>query len=119
MGSSSPKTGAATPSESPAKPIVTPPYGSHQDHSFTLQAIMEMQKSIGELKAIITDNTSSITSMKSKIDGLVEWKNKILGGAIMLGAVIALASFVVTKFSDYITISTPADHARPVSAQKK
>jgi len=80
---------------------------------------MEMQKSIGELKAVISDTTTSINSMKSKVDSLVEWKNKILGGAIVLGAVIALASFLVTKFSDYITIASPADRTHQSDTQKK
>lgn len=80
---------------------------------------MEMQKSIGELKAVISDNTSSINSMKSKVDNLIEWKNKILGGMMVLGAIIALASFLVTKFSDYITITSPIDHVHQVDVQKK
>ena len=110
----------SSPPAQPASQSVVPPmYSGHQDHSFTLQAIIEMQKTMGELKAIIhnntlaiselkSDNTAAISSLKAKLDDLINWKNKILGGAIAVGAIIALTGFVISKFADYITIANPA-----------
>lgn len=119
MVTASKTPGAKQGVSAPDLPSATPQYASHQDHSFTLQAVMEMQKSIGELKATITDNTSAINSMRAKVDGLVEWKNKILGGAVVLGAVIALAAFLISKFSDYVTISAPVSHHPTVEQPTK
>jgi hypothetical protein len=80
----------------------------HGDHSFTLQAIMEMQKSIGELKAIVESVKTSVESTKSKVDDLMRWKHLIIGGAVVLGVVISAAVFLVNKFSEYVTIKAPS-----------
>jgi hypothetical protein len=68
---------------------------------------MQMQQALGEIKASIDNLRQTVDSTKSKIDDLVAWKNRILGGAIALGAVCALIGFLVTKFSSYVTISVP------------
>jgi hypothetical protein len=84
---------------------------------------MEMQKSLGEINASILSLRQSVDSVKSKVDDLVAWKNKILGGAAVFGAVCALLGFLFTKFSDYVTIASPhkpqpaiESHASPQQA---
>lgn len=95
-----------------------PPYQGHNDHSFTLQAVMEMQKSIGELKALMVGNTrsidelkvsneESIKGLKTKVDDLIGWKNKVLGGAVALGVVCTLLGFVIAQAAKYLTITPP------------
>lgn len=81
----------------PTEPISTPPYTGHHDHSFTLQTIMELQKSMGELTASVNNMSTILSSTKSKVDDLVAWKNKILGGAIVLGAVTSVLGFIIAK----------------------
>ena len=61
----------------PASQIAT---GLH-DHSFTLQAIMELQKSSAEISTNLQTLKSSVDGVKSKVEDLVGWKNKIVGGA--------------------------------------
>ena len=77
------------------------------DHSFMLQAVMEMQKTLGELNSAVSTMNASIQSTKAKVDDLVGWKNKILGGAVVLGAVFTLLGFAVSKCSQYVTIAAP------------
>lgn len=84
-------------------------YG-HPEYQF-VQAIMEMQKSIGEVNAAIATLTKTADSTKSKVDDIVAWKNKILGGVIVVGVVASVLTLIVTKFSDWISISNPANRA--------
>lgn len=68
---------------------------------------MEMQKSLGEINASIKSLSSAIDSIKSKVDDLTNWKNRILGGALVLGAVITVLGFLVGKFWDHVTFKSP------------
>ena len=83
------------------------------DHSFTLQMIMELQKSVGEINANLGQMKASIDSMKGKVDDLVGWKNKILGGAAVLAAVIGIGGYIVGKASDYVTFKNPPSVVAP------
>lgn len=78
------------------------------DHSFTLQAIMDLHKSVGELGSKMDAVKSSVDSTKSKVDDLLRWKNMILGGAVVLGVVIAVAWALMWKLSDYVAFKPPA-----------
>lgn len=102
---SDPNSQVTTP-EAVARPSTPTAYGMG-DHSFTLQAIMEMQKSLGEMKASLDGMKSSIDSVKSKVDDLVNWKHKILGGVAVIAVVATLLGFLISKFSDYVTIKPP------------
>lgn len=84
-----------------------------QDHSFTLQAIMELQKSVTEVNVSLQNLKSSVDSTKSKVEDLIGWKNKIIGGAIAVGVVCTLIGFAVSKASDYISIKAPTQIATP------
>lgn len=75
-------------------------YG-HPEYAF-VQAIMELQKSLGEIKAeiqalnVTTDNTQSkVIDLGKKVDDLVKWKHMILGGAVALGFVLGLGLAVI------------------------
>jgi hypothetical protein len=81
---------------------------AHSDHSFTLQAVMELHKSTGEMKAAIEGLTTVVGGVKTKVDDLISWKNMIVGGAAVLGVVFTLMGFAIGKFWDYITIKAPA-----------
>lgn len=75
---------------------------------------MELHKTVGELKSSIDGLKASVDSTKARVDDLVNWKNRILGGAIAVGAVLSILSFLVAKFSDYVEIRSPhASTANP------
>ena len=103
------RLGTPPENERPSDPKVSAPvnYFGHHDHSFTLQAVVELQKTVGQLVVEIRHNTESINSLKSKTEDLMNWKNRILGGAIVLGAILALLAFLVTKFANYVTVAAP------------
>lgn len=92
-------------------------------HDFTLQTIMELQKSVGAITSKLDSIDSSmggvkgsVDSVKTKVDDLVALKNKVIGGAIALGAVAGIVGFIVGKASDYVTIKQPVASAQAPSA---
>ncbi|MFN0302782.1 MAG: hypothetical protein ACKVQU_20800 [Burkholderiales bacterium] len=112
MTSSTPQGGRAT-DEAPASIPQTIPRGvgyGHPEFNF-IQGLMEVQKALGEIHGSIADLKKSVDGTKSKVDDLVAWKNKILGGAIVLGVVASGLGFVIAKFSDYVTIKPPSSPA--------
>ena len=94
-------------------------------HDFTLQAVMELQKSVGEINANLQAMKSSLDSVKSKVDDLVGWKNKILGGFAVLAVMITFLWYIGSKASEYVILkpSTPtpiapsAQDAQPAPIQ--
>lgn len=110
MAVKTPKTSSASNQDRPPEMAdVSPPYRGN-DYRFEYQALFDIQKSIGELKASVDALKSSTDSTKAKVEDLIGWKNKILGGVFVLGAIFSLIGFVVAKASDYVTI-------KPVSIQ--
>lgn len=83
-----------------SRPQVVPHTYASSDHSFTLQAVIEMQKTLGELTSNIQTLTKSVESNKSKVDDLVQWKNMILCGAIMIGAIVAVLACGIWRMCD-------------------
>ena len=101
--------------EAPAAvPQTTPTaigYG-HPEYQF-VQAIMEMQKSLGEINASIQSLRGEVGGIKSKVDNLVAWKHMILGGAIVLGVAASAVSFIIVQVRDYVTFKIPAAQTQP------
>lgn len=86
-----------TPAELPQVTPALPYYG--RDSSFTLQAIMEMQKSIGELSAKVDrpgadakGQGEKIEKLAEKVDKLRIWAASVIGGAAVVGFLIWLLS---------------------------
>lgn len=95
--------------EAPATVAQTTPAGigyGHPEYHF-VQAIMEMRGTLGEINLSIKALEKSVESTKSKVDDLVQWKHKILGGAFVAGALISVFVFLLTKASDYVTFKAP------------
>jgi hypothetical protein len=95
--------------ESPASIPQTPPPNigmGHPEYHF-VQGLLKIEGSLGELRASLDHLTKTVDSTKSKVDALIEWKNKILGGAILLGVIGTLLGVLITKFSSYVTIKAP------------
>lgn len=79
-----------------------------------MQAIIELQKSIGAMSAKIDAVEASVGSvkgsvdgMKTKVDDLVALKNKFIGGLVATSVIIGAVGFVLGKASDYVTIKLP------------
>jgi hypothetical protein len=94
----------------PAVPQSVPPQSSAVSgdyNGFIWQQLSELQKSVAELSSNIQHLKSSVDSTKTKVDDLVNWKHKIIGGAIVFGAICTVLGFAISKASDYITIKAP------------
>jgi hypothetical protein len=63
-----------------------------------------MHNSIGQMKSSLDGMRTSVDSLKSKVDDLVAWKNRILGGAVVLGVVSTALGILIGKASEYITL---------------
>ena|SRR5205823_2188682 len=71
------------------------------DYSFTLQAIMEMQRTLGELKQSVSTLTSQIDKHDTKLD---EVSRKVYAAEIVLivvGAILTILSGVVVWFINH------------------
>lgn len=96
---------------------VTPQHYMGHDHSFTLQTIMELQKSTGQLIESVNNLRSSVDSQNSKLqkieDGLADVKRKIYAAGIVIGIVMVVGGFFVNKiwdlFSQQIVITTKSE----------
>jgi hypothetical protein len=108
MSTAKPKRDSTTTTPDASQGFSAPPqlgYG-HGDNSFTLQAIMEMQKSMGEMNANILTMKGSVDGLRTKVEDLVNWKHRILGGVAVLAALLALLSFLIGKFSDNVSFKS-------------
>ena len=91
----------------PQAPQSTPASLGMPGHDFTLQAVIGLEKSVAELGVHIHGIKASLDSLKGKVDDLVGWKNKIIGGVAVLIFVGGVLGFLVGKASDYVTFKQP------------
>ena len=72
---------------------------------------------MGELKSSVDLLKNSVEGVKTKVEDLVTWKHRILGGAVVLGMVITVLAFFIGKFWDYVTIKSPTAQIQPYAPQ--
>jgi hypothetical protein len=100
------------PQDAAPPPAQTPPpslgYGHPEFHFVT--GLLAVQKQLGEINANLILLTKTVDSTKSKVEDLLAWKNRILGGAVVVGLACTLIGLAVTKFSSYFMLKpdTPA-----------
>jgi hypothetical protein len=78
-------------------PMVPPPAYNPAGHDFTLQTIIELQRSVGELCAKVDRLIGDVKSQGDKIDALrmrVAW---VTGGAAVVGVLVG-AAFVILRY---------------------
>ena len=76
----------------------TTPRFAQQGHDFTFQAVIEMQRSIGELSAKTDRLVSDVKSQGEKIDGVRIRLAWVAGAAAVVGFLIALALGLMRVF---------------------
>lgn len=91
---------AGTPSSMPEG---TPSLASPTDHSFTLQAIMEMQKTVGvlcekvdRLSTDITGLDGRIETFGDKLDKVRLWQARVSTGGLVVAGLAGLAWTLIT-----------------------
>lgn len=99
--------------EAPASVPQTPPPAIGQGHPeyHFVQGLMQMQQAIGEVKSSVESLKGSVDGMRVKVDDLVGWKHKIIGGAVVLMAIGSIIGYVIGKASDYVTFKAPTPAA--------
>lgn len=106
-----PKTqGTAATPDAPVQPAA----GSYRhilDQDVAITMLMQLQSSVAEVKTALAGVKGSVDQVTDKVDHLIQWKNRIIGGAIVLGVVATLLGFMIEHFSSYITITTPSSHS--------
>lgn len=92
---SRPRTPDNTKESVPTEFASVTPRVSQTGHDFTLQAVIEMQRSIGELTAKTDRLIADVKSQGEKVDSVrlrIAW---VTGGAAVVGFLIAFALAVV------------------------
>lgn len=93
---------------SPVVPISTPHQTSFgHPYSQVEQRLNDLLFRMGELTTKVDTLTKTVDSTKSKVEDIVAWRNRILGGVIVVGVLASLVTVVVTKFADWISIKPP------------
>jgi predicted amino acid-binding ACT domain protein len=73
---------------------VAPPQSVMLDHSFTLQAVMELQKSVSELATKTDRLIKDVEAQGAKIDVVRQQISFVKGAMWVIGTLVALASIV-------------------------
>jgi len=103
----------ATVTTPPTFPETTPPAYPSSDYSFTLQAIMEMQKTLGQLTQAVTTLTEESKKHREKIDDM---SHKIYAAKISLwivGFVLTAVGGIVAFFLNRIWEIIPLIPTKP------
>lgn len=97
---------------------------SFQALATTVESTKSKVDSWGDVKASFQTLTTSVESTKSKEDELMAWKNRILGGAVVVGVmstfVLALLGVGFKTFYDTLKApqGVPAGYSQPATAPK-
>lgn len=74
------------------------------DHSFTLQAIMELQKSTGQLTEAVSALRGSVDKFDKKLDKIEEKvsgvTHKLYAATVVLAILVCIGGFIVNKAWD-------------------
>lgn len=89
----------------PTQPQAEPPRIGigHPEYHF-VQAVMELQKTMAETKAAVNVMAADVRSVKTKVEDLVNWKNRIIGGAVVIGFILTII-FGASKLLSGISIT--------------
>jgi hypothetical protein len=82
-------------------PEVTPRY-SQPSHDFTLQAVMEMKESVGQLSAKTDRLIADVKSQGDKVDAIRTKLTLVAGGAAVIGFLFA----AILAFAKLLPIET-------------
>lgn len=91
-------------------PEVTPPNYPSPDHSFTLQAIMEMQKSLGKLEQAVITLTEESKKNGEKIDDI---SHKIYGAKYFISGICIVITAVGVLVGYLLKVIVPILLTRP------
>jgi hypothetical protein len=95
-----PKKSGESPPVSPEQFPVTPPSGFQSaDHSWVLQTIMELQKSMGQLTQAVTTLTQQSKEQGDKLDSI---SHRVYAAAVVLTVLGAITYFFLDRMWDRV-----------------
>jgi len=80
----------------------TPKAYTQSGHDFTLQAVMEMQRTLGEMSSKLDRVVADVKSHGDKLDTIRSQISFVKGGLWVLGALVAFAITGVTAYLRYV-----------------
>ena len=106
-----PQTGSDRPT-TPREFATTTPQSPMLDHSYTLQAVMEMHKTVGEQSANIQRLITDVHGQGDKIDALRHQASFIKGGlaasVFFITVIIGIASWILNAKWDALLLAMKA-----------
>ena len=116
MGTEGTARGGSIPRE-PAKstpdqfPVATPPGLQAADHSWVLQTVLELQKSVGGLTQAVATLTEQVRDQGDKLDAVRRevaeartfMKTAAKTTAVLLGGVVALIAWLASRLPPVVT----------------
>jgi hypothetical protein len=94
----------APPASSPQTPPPTDIGHGHPQYHFT-QGLLELQKSFVKTEAALAALSANVDAMNKKIDDLMDWKAKIVGGTFAVLLIIGAIWAIIVFGSDYYTLT--------------
>lgn len=101
--------------------VTPPPYSGGSDHSFTLQAVMELTKAAGgltaEIKGLRADvdkQSERLEKVETKLSGVT---HKIYAAGVVLTIVLFLCGAIVNKAWDLLADRLKSEHLLSPAAQ--
>ena len=75
-------------------PEMPPPRHVHPGHDFTLQAVMEMQRTLGQFTAKIERLIEDVGRLSTKIGEVEKAVERVKTGAVVAGAILSIVGIV-------------------------
>lgn len=95
------------------------------DHSFTLQAVMELKGSLGELTGTVKSLNASVEALSKKLDKMDDKlsgvTHKLYAAGVVLAIALATGGFLVNKAWDMMAaqiVAKPAPQPPPPPTSK-
>lgn len=102
MGVQGRRTGHSRDSLPPdSTPMATPMYGSSHDHSFTLQAIMELQKSVSALTVSVESMKKSQDEVKMKV---ATFEKVLYAASVVLVIAVGGGGWLLSTAKDFVML---------------
>ncbi len=87
-----------------SQPASTPQSYPVHEHSFTLQTVLELQKSVGELCSEVRLTREAIDKLDSRLDKIEERvssvTHKLYAASVVVAILVAVGAFVINKAWD-------------------
>lgn len=86
------------------QPASTPQSYPVHEHSFTLQTVLELQKSVGELCSEVRLTREAVEKLDSRLDKIEERvsavTHKLYAASVVMAILVAIGAFVMNKAWD-------------------